>query len=205
MLDILLASQLAGARPIPNEMWFSPDDVPSYLESGAYRTSTQTLLDKTGSVVGCRVEMPSSEPKMDALACSLILKRGKFTPAHWSDGTPVPSLFRYTLVMSVDQYPPKPGGDVEITVDKLPKGIRSPLLLSLDYAVDETGKITDCVGAPSVGAERPKPNDPALVALACRELIAGWKPFTVLDETGRPGRSVQNAFARITVSREPKR
>jgi len=202
MLGLLIASQLVGARPIPNEMWFANIDPPSSVRESddVVQTVTQTLVDKNGKVVGCRVEEKSKQPKADAFACAAIIKLGKFRPGHWSDGTPVPSIFRYTFTFNADEDA-KPTGDLELSVDRLPDGARSSVLLTLDYAADADGKISDCADAPQPGLANTKADDPGLVTLACTQLVKNWQPFTVLDEAGKPTRSVQNAYVVINKSR----
>jgi hypothetical protein len=100
MLLLFIASQLAAPLPIKPENWFSADDYPTDIVSGgetAFQSVTQTLIDSTGKMIGCRIETPSDDPKVDALACALILKRGRFEPARWGDGSPVPGIYRLVV------------------------------------------------------------------------------------------------------------
>jgi hypothetical protein len=134
---------------------------------------------------------------VDALACQIILKRAKFAPARWSDGSPVPGVYRWTVSFiqegdTLDRF-----SDIEINVTNLPHGKRSPVYVKVAYASDADGRIRDCVDAPGID-HASKPSDPALVRIACQAVEAQWKPFTVLDADGKPTRSVQTATVKFT-------
>src|SRR3954447_18330129 len=100
MWILIAASQLAAPQAVGLKSWFSDDDYPSSQSSSretAFRTVTQTLVDARGKIVGCRTETPSSDPQIDARACAIILKRGKFESARWSDGARVPGVYRTSI------------------------------------------------------------------------------------------------------------
>jgi hypothetical protein len=173
--------------------WFSGNDYPAELLSGdqtAFQPVTQTIVDENGKILRCRVEVPSGSAKIDALACAIIVKRGAFKPAIWADGLPVMGVYRTAIVFQVfgDRLPPS--RDVEITVQKLPRGEKSPASVNVAIAVEASGTITDCVDQPR--DTKPKPDNPALVAVGCDTVKAQWKPLPVLDPDGKPTRSVQN-------------
>jgi hypothetical protein len=204
MLILLAASQLASPAPIQFDKWFSDDDYPSELLNSnetAFLTVTQTLVDSTGRIVGCRIETPSANPKVDAIACAAILKRGRFVPARWSDGSPVAGVYRKLVRFMIPGDRLADFSDVEVEVASLPAGTKSPALVQVAFASDANGKITDCgVAPPDWG--KAKPPQPSLVSVACKVVRAEWKPFTVLDPNGKPSRSVQNASVKFSL---PKR
>src|SRR5579875_877106 len=79
MFWLLLATQLAAPFPVDFGQWFYPEDFPTELTSGektVFQTTTQTLVDAAGKIVGCRAETTSSSSEVDAHACAIILKRG---------------------------------------------------------------------------------------------------------------------------------
>ena len=200
MLLLLAASQLSAAVPIKLEKWFSGTDYPSSLTSGietTFQPATQTLVDSTGKIVGCRIETPSSNPKVDAVACGIILKRGRFQPARWSDGSPVPSVYRWAVPFYLDGDKPDPLSDIDIGVQHLPGGQKSPAYVQVTFATDPEGNIGECVGGSPL-SPRTKSPDPSLVSVACRAVEADWKPFKVLGSDGKPSRSVQTAIVKFT-------
>jgi TonB family protein len=70
---------------------FSSDDYPGLArdrgEEGAGRYLL--LVDETGKVAGCQVLVPTGVPVLDVMACSVIEKRARFTPARDRNGKPV--------------------------------------------------------------------------------------------------------------------
>jgi TonB family protein len=75
---------------------FSSDDYPGLAQRRGQEGAGQYLLliDETGKVAGCQVLTATGVPVLDVMACNVIEKRAKFTPARDSNGKPV----RDTLV-----------------------------------------------------------------------------------------------------------
>ena len=196
------SSQLAAPYPIQAEQWFSADDYPTDLMDGAqtvFQPVTQTLVNADGKIIGCRVETASSSPKMDALACAIILKRGRFQPARWMDGTPVPGVYRWpvSFVIFGDTY--EQFSDIELQVGHLPENKKSEFV-TVAFSSDADGKIEACVGARPV-RQKEKPPNPQLVSIACNAVQSEWKPFIVLGTDRKPSRSVQNAIIKFTTQK----
>jgi hypothetical protein len=202
MLLLVIASQLAAAFPIDAEKWFSPNDYPSELSDSletVFQPVTQTLVDPDGKIIGCRVETASPSPKMDALACAIILKRGRFEPARWMDGTAVPGVYRWPVTFMIfgDSY--DRFSDIELQVGHLPEKKKAEFV-TVAFSSDPNGRIDECVVARPVRSQE-KPANPQLVAIACKAVQADWKPFTVLGKDGKPSRSVQNAIVKFTTQK----
>ena len=201
MLLLALASQLASPSPVDIERWFSWQDYPSEVRDSLktdFEPVTQTLVSATGKIIGCRVETPSSSPKMDALACAIILKRARFEPARWSDGAPVPGVYRLPVVFMVYGDEHEHHSDIELEVGKLPKNKKSEFV-QVSFSSDASGKIQECVAKRPVGSWD-KPANPLLVSAACKVVQAEWKPFKVLGDDGKPSRSVQNVIVKFTAT-----
>ena len=197
-------SQLAAPFPVDAEKWFSSSDYPSDLPDSSetvFQPVTQTLVNEDGKIVGCRVETASKSPKMDALACAIILKRGRFQPARWTDGTPVPGVYRWPISFAVEGDSYDRLSDIELQVGRLPDHKKSEFV-TVAFASDSSGRIGACVGAPPIRHQE-KVANPQLVSIACNAVRDGWKPFTVLGKDGKPSRSVQNAIVKFTT--EPPR
>jgi hypothetical protein len=200
MLWLLISAQLAAPFPIDMDRWFSPDDYPTELVSNehtSFQPVTQTLVDATGKIVGCRIETPSSSPQVDALACAIILKRGHFEPARWTDGSAVPGVYRKPITMLLEGDPLDRFSDIELDVQRLPSGEKSSAYVEVAFASEADGKIGECAAAAPTSKERKAPN-PSLVSSACKAVQTEWRPFTVLGADGKPSRSVQNVVVKFT-------
>lgn len=70
----------------------SPEDVPAALRRRRINTNTLVAIDvdATGRATGCRVARASTEPQLDALACSLLMARGRFVPRRPAPGVAAP-------------------------------------------------------------------------------------------------------------------
>jgi TonB family protein len=70
---------------------FSSDDYPGLAlrrgQEGAGRY--MLLIDETGKVAGCQVLLATGVPVLDVMACNVIQKRARFTPARDTNGKPV--------------------------------------------------------------------------------------------------------------------
>lgn len=87
-------------------------------------------------------------------------------------------------------YPP----DIDLSVNRLPAGAKSPVLVRVVIAVDENGRVVDCVEAPPApGAEHSK-RFPELAEIACRQMTTTFTAAPAKDPSGKAVRSVQNAF-----------
>jgi hypothetical protein len=80
----------------------------------------------------------------------------------------------------------KPVADLYVTIPNFPRGAKPPADVALKFAVDATGRVSDCERAE---ADRPA----AIVKLACEQLVASFRPPPAVDGTGVPVPSVQGA------------
>jgi len=200
MIWAILAFQLVAAQPIGGVInWFSPDDMPADVQGtvNTYMVGTSTTIGTDGRPINCQIDRPTTDPKLDALTCALILRRARFTPARWIDGSVSYGLYRMPVKWTTIVNNPAEHTDLEIHVNKLPAGSRSPVRIRLIYAADAQGHIASCTSEPIPGRSKPKPINPQLVQVACSELERSWTPLAVHDQNGAPVRSVQNASAEI--------
>lgn len=177
---------------------FTVDDFPEYLQlAGQSRiVYTRTTVRPDGTIQGCVTELSSGDAKLDAYTCQLILKRAKFAPAMWPDGSSAYGVIRVPISWLVTNGPLPDDAllkattpDLEITVNKLPKSAHSIVGLSLEVAADENGHVIACEEQPPIKGV-PNEHYPELVALACQQAQA-LRLSPPKDASGKPMRSVQ--------------
>jgi TonB family protein len=90
-MDGLKTGQIAKPARGDVRSIFSSDDYPGLAltrgQEGAGRY--MLLIDETGKVAGCQVLQATGVPVLDVMACNVIEKRAKFTPARDTNGRPV--------------------------------------------------------------------------------------------------------------------
>ena len=197
--------------PVPDvRAVFSADDMPAYVEeAGTTRfVFSRITVTSDGKAQDCGAEKSSGDAKLDLLTCVIILRRAKFQPAKWVDGSPAYAVLRVPVTWAIDveptkaekeqAYPP----DVSLTVNHLPGGVGQLARVNLMIAVDETGRILDCAQAipyPSRGRERPFPQ---LVPIACQQLMSQLRMMPpAKDASGTGVRSMQTASVSFRTGR----
>jgi hypothetical protein len=190
------------AAPVPENIvsWFSPNDMPIDVvaKGGAYLVRTRTTVRPDGSIKDCLIEISSGHKYLDALSCAIMVKRGKFAPAHSQDGAAVYGVYRTSITWEATDGPnPDSPVDVDLYLNELPAGVRSGDFGHVVLMFDENGRPTACQ------ADAPSPTDirvtsnPELLRLACDQLLQGWNSVPAKDDGGKPVPSVQNASVRF--------
>jgi len=193
MLWIALAAQISVAQPIAP--MFSNDDFPAYLQQAA--ASRNILIAVTvasdGRVSGCYPELSSGDPRLDQYTCILVMNRGRFAPARRSDGTPVTGVIRLPISWNISSTADNnwTHGDLDVTVNQLPKGVSSPHFESLAIDVEGSGKIVNCQGDA-------RAKNPELTNVACETVIKAYTAPIAKDAKGAAVESVQNVLVRFT-------
>lgn len=182
---------------------FSPDDIPAYLQKPGIKRTMLMRIDvfRNGAPEDCEVEVSSGDPALDRYTCQLVVKRGHFSSATWTNGMVVTGVIRIALTWAYDPDGPWGSlhGDVDVTVNRLPHGLRSPHFEQMALAVDEAGHIQAC----EADLNRPKSekSDPQLAKLACAQLMKAYTPRPPIVE-GHAVRSVQTALVRFSTERQ---
>jgi hypothetical protein len=207
MFLVALAAQLTlpiplGLRFPDVRSVFSTDDMPAYVQiEGINRfVSTRTTIRPDGTAQECTSERGSGDEKLDALTCSIILKRAKyFQPAKWVDGSPAYAVIRVPVIWAIGGSPSKTElqraypADLDIFVNRLPAGAERQTGVPLMIAVDETGRIVSCTKASPVFKDDHTKTFPELVPIACRQAMSQITAIPAKDASGKPVRSVQTA------------
>jgi protein TonB len=85
-------SQAAGAKGDPSQ-WITNDDYPSAAmreeRQGVTKISWQ--INEQGRVENCQVTASSGSPDLDQAACTLLTRRGRYSPAKDENGNPTRS------------------------------------------------------------------------------------------------------------------
>jgi hypothetical protein len=210
MLLVALAAATAATQlsaPVPKNLsdWFRHDDVPMYLmvqENGVWLVPVRMSVAADGSLETCDVEVTSGERRLDQLTCRLLMKRAKFKPARWADGTAAVGVYRTYAKWAVSTSPGVPPKvsypDLDLTVQALPSGIRSPAFVRVMFQVDAHEHPSSCIAEPTPALDYVR-NDPRLVQIACEQLLKVYKPVAAKDPTGKPIPSVQDALVRFSI------
>jgi TonB family protein len=198
MVAAAAAGQLAGPRTIDAVRVFSPDDMPAYVQrAGVDRfVFARTTILPDGTVQNCEVERSSGDRKLDALSCAIIVKRAKFRPSKWTDGSPAYGVLRAPVSWTIGGPPSKKKlqkafpADLDVTVSGLPARARAPVTVHLTIAVDETGRVVGCDEGSSFSQHDKR--FPELVPTACQQVAGKYTASPANDASGQPVRSVQN-------------
>lgn len=157
-----------------------------------------------GSLQNCEVENDGGDAKLAAYTCALTLKRAKIQPAMSEDGSSVYGVYRWAPTWAVGS-PPSPDfarGDLELEVDRLPKGEKSPAFVTIMFAVDTSGNPSSCSATPP--SYRFHRINPELVPIACEQWIKSFKAVPAKDDTGNSVRSVQTGTVKFIRRKQPK-
>jgi len=203
MFWITLAAQLISAEPISSSPLFSSEDMPKYNpyvnpEGIERRVTTRSIVRPDGSLRDCGIESTSGDSKFDSLICRLIVRRGHYTPARWMDGSPVYGVNRLPVRWTLG--PRRTGdsdqSDLDLTVNRFPRGKHGPIFVQVIFAADEGGKLLACAEDRARKGSKPTQH-PELVQLACDQMMKSYTAIPVRDENGKEVRSVQTGTVRI--------
>jgi hypothetical protein len=207
MLWLALAAQMslpvANAHGSDVRGVFSVNDFPAYVQkAGVSRTVyTRTTVRSDGTVQGCVAEGKSGDPKLDAYTCGLIVRRAKFSPASWIDGSPAYGVLRVPVSwivtyrpQSYEQTLQSSIPDLEVTVSRLPAGAHQIAQANVEVAADEAGHPVACAEDLPTGKTVDEHHLPELVPIACDQVMKTYTVMPVTDDSGKAVRSVQNVF-----------
>jgi TonB family protein len=149
MFWIILAAQLASPVVSNPAAIMRDDDFPAdAVRRGINRfVAFRTTVRPDGTIQDCTIERPSGDPKLDTLSCAIILKRAKFEPAKWIDGTPVYGVYRSNFSWTVGRAPSEKElekaypADMELTANMLQPSAGATAKVPVQIAVDEDGRV----------------------------------------------------------------
>ena len=180
---------------------FSSDDMPAYVQMGGINrfVATRTTVRPDGTIQDCTVERGSGDAKLDAYTCAIIVRRAKFRPAKWVDGSTAYGVIRVPVTWAIggppsksevqSAYPP----DMELTVTRLPAGADRRTSLALMIVVDENGRVVGCHERPKISQQGRTKTFGELAPIACQQMMKDFTAVPPKDSSGKPMRSVQTA------------
>jgi TonB family protein len=179
---------------------FSADDYPAYLQQAGQSGTvfTRTTVRPDASIQNCTAEWSSGDPELDAYTCAIIVKRAKFAPAKWTDGTPVYGVIRVPVSWVIGPRSEATVPDLELSVNHLPKRARSIAAVSLEIAADENGRPVTCVEWARPKNTRGR-DFPELVPIACQQVMAALTVIPPVDASAKPVRSVQSVLVNFKI------
>lgn len=193
---------MIAAQPHSAVPYFKVDDFPSYFQGRSASVLTRTTVDLSGRPQICEIEVSSGEPKLDKHTCDIIMKRARFEPARWLDGTAALAVVRMPVRWASDETLTT-RADIELSVNRLPPRFKSPVHLRLLLAVDAQGKIVDCASERLPASEDDQQPTSQLIDLSCAEARRGWSPIPAPDSSGAAQRSIQNVSVRVFGPKDP--
>ena len=195
-----LAAPLAAAPLRAPQLKASPYTVRDYPQSALRNDEMgyariRVTVSPQGKPIGCSVIDSTDIASLDKASCEIMLKRGKFTPAHDAAGQPSYGVIRTSVpwyigfnpadMRAIEARNRPPDIDIVVAVAALPAGLAAPLALLADVQVSATGRITGC-NAEAGGAVPAE-----LAQLACVQARTLGRPQPARDGSDAPVASVQ--------------
>ena len=87
-----------------------PADIPAELRRRRLQGITVARVDvgPDAQAHGCRVTSSSGEPRLDRVACEMIMRRGRFRAFYAAPAQPIPSRWDYAVLWEISDQPPLP-------------------------------------------------------------------------------------------------
>ena len=184
---LLLALALATmpkpvGRPLPGDLGAYAS---LYAETKAAATRIDLTVDATGAPVRCEVTMSDGNRALDRVACDMLLRRARFTPARDAAGAPVAAVMRQDFTVNSQAAVRRWGDpadtarrvDFALPVASLPRP-GDVLTADLLLMTDVTGQVTTCDVATST-------THAGLDRAACRAMQA-TRFAPARDRDGKP-------------------
>lgn len=206
MFWIAAAAQVVAPFPEKATSWFSLDDMPIYLLKqgpGLWQVPIRVTVEPQGKLRSCEVEATGGIADLNRLTCRIVMRRAKFQPAR-IQGAPAIGVYRTSIMWVVADAPwdtsTAINADVDVTVERLPAGIQPPTFVKVAFAVDAGGGKSSCAPDATKDIHRIE-NHPALVPIACDQVMKTYRATPATDAAGTPVTSVQNALVRFSISK----
>ena len=148
-IEMLFFSAIAAASPTTPVPWFSMEDYP--IRAFQRRQEGVTVFDVVvtpeGRPAQCMITKSSGHYLLDDQACMVASKRIRFSPAFDSAGRPTYGVYTSRVNWALDPEnwsQSEAGPDFEVSLNKLPDGVTSPVSVKYAVLVDASGKALYC-------------------------------------------------------------
>jgi TonB family protein len=169
-LESLLLSSVMAASPATPLPWFEMADYPVWAFERRQQgvTAFELLIDPRGKPENCTIIQSSGSDTLDRQACTVAMRKARFSAALDANGTPVYGTYRSKVTWALDpdqwaQY--EAGPDIEVNLSQLPDGVVQPIDVKFAYLIDASGRASGCT---AVGPAHPVVLDP----LGCKQVAA---------------------------------
>jgi TonB family protein len=177
VLNLMLASALAGVVPVHGVPWVTDRDYPEsarrHHENGWVNFTILVAAD--GQIDGCRITRSTGSATLDKQTCELMQKRARFKAARDEQGNPTRGTYkgavRWVLPDEIGsgtfRLEPALAVDLELQLARMPKGLRENYVFVV-ARTNSDGSVAAC--AP---ADRNR-KTLALANTACAQLHSLW-------------------------------
>jgi len=203
MFWIVVAAQVSAPVAEKATSWFTPDDMPIELVKqgpGLWQVPLRVTVEPNGKVRSCEVEATGGMADLSRLTCRIVMRRAKFQPAKL-EGAAAIGVYRTSIMWVVADAPwdtsKAINADIDVTVARLPATVQSPTFVKVAFAVDAEGGKSLCAADAAKELHRIE-NHPALVPIACDQVMKSYRATPATDGTGKPVTSVQTALVRFS-------
>ena len=189
MIWLLILAQFSLPQPVSWKLSASDSPVGLISPDRRYTVRFALTVGPDGKVKGCQIETTSGNRGLDSHTCRVASRRLKFRAAKSVDGSASYGVVRRTFSWWVgNNVPPSapPLAELYLTVPSLPQTMTAPISVELKFAVDATGRVSNCEAADTKSLF-------ALAKTGCEELLRRFKPPPAVNADGVPVPSVQGA------------
>jgi len=188
ILPLLLALAGAGSAPraIHAEDWLTDADYPiAALTAGrSGRVVVGLTVSPEGRPMRCETVRSSGWAQLDERACTVLMKRARFGPAHDEGGAPVASMVMRQVTWAVSQpVAMAVPADLLLSVKGMPKD-STARAVAVRQVIGADGKIESC-------AIDTSSNVPSLDRVACAQAVEIAKEGPARDAGGAPVRTLR--------------
>ena len=88
----------------PHKPWFHSSDYPKMMAREGYEAivNFRLIIDAAGKPRSCHIQTSTRPKEFDDAVCSGVMKRVRFNPALDTQGKPVESFYRGTIVWRLE-------------------------------------------------------------------------------------------------------
>jgi hypothetical protein len=183
-LNLPVAAEAIGN---PARGWILRTDIPRHEWKKRATVGYELTISATGQPFRCEITRSDGSETLNALICSLLMRRAHFQPARDALGKAVPSVMRSRIRWRPDRAGRNyefDSADIVIST-RQPLNPKKPVLIEIVMVQDASGSIETCRAVD-------EPPNAELVRLACQTAQRSDIAIPVKDSEGNPVRGVRS-------------